>query len=210
MRTLEDFLRPTQEGLFRQLKKRFGEKAVFQNGGFLLVPGEAPALLVAHLDTVHKKPVQVICRSEQGNILMSPQGIGGDDRCGVYGICKVYEAAEKKPWLLFTCDEETGGQGAEMFCRAYTAGTLPKELDSLKMIIELDRKGRNDAVYYGCDNPAFEEYVKGKGFVTECGTFSDISILAPVLGVAAVNLSCGYHNAHTLHEYINRKQCQRR
>ena len=44
-----------------------------------------------------------------------------------------------------------------------------------------------------------------KGFQTEIGSFSDISIIAPALGIAAVNLSSGYYNAHTLHEYINRK-----
>ena len=206
MKTLEDFLRPTQEALFRQLRKMFKEKAVWKDGCFLLVPGEVPVLLVAHLDTVHREPVKIICRSEQGNILMSPQGIGGDDRCGVYGIVKVFGAAEKKPWLLFTCDEEIGGHGADAFCDAYLQKKLPEELDSLKMLIELDRKGKNDAVYYGCDNPKFEAYISSKGFKTASGTFSDISILAPVLGVAAVNLSCGYYHAHTIHEYINRKQ----
>ena len=193
MKTLEDFLRPTQEALFKRLQKMFEGNTIFQKNRFLLVRGESPVLLVAHLDTVHREPVKTICQSEKGNILMSPQGIGGDDRCGVYGIVKVYEAAEKKPWLLFTCDEETGGYGADAFCSAYLKKKLPKELDGLKMMIELDRKGKNDAVYYDCDNPAFEEYIKSKGFVTECGTFSDISTLAPVLGVAAVNLSCGYY-----------------
>ena len=206
MKTLEDFLRPTQEGLFNRLREKYRETAVAKSGGFLLIPGEAPILLVAHLDTVHKEPVRTICRSEGGNILMSPQGIGGDDRCGVYGIVKVHEASAVKPWLLFTCDEETGGHGAHAFCDAYMDGELPEGLNALKMVIELDRRGRNDAVYYDCDNPEFEEYIKGKGFQTNFGSFSDISIIAPILGAAAANLSCGYYNAHTLHEYINRRQ----
>ena len=134
MKVLEDFLRPTQEGLFKKLQKMFGEKAVAKEGGFLLVPGQVLVLLIAHLDTVHRNPVKTICQSENGKILMSPQGIGGDDRCGVYGICKIYETAEQKPWLLFTCDEEIGGGGARAFCRAYQAGKLPKELDGLKML----------------------------------------------------------------------------
>lgn len=206
MNALEDFLRPTQAGLFKLLWKRFAKEAVAQKGSFLLVPGESPVLLIAHLDTVHRSSVNTICLSKCGNILMSPQGIGGDDRCGVYGIVKVYEAAEQKPWLLFTCDEETGGRGARVFCDAYHAGWLPEGVDTLKMLIELDRKGKNDAVYYDCENPKFEDYITGKGFRTDYGSFSDISIIAPALGVAAVNLSCGYYNAHTLHESINRKQ----
>ena len=80
---------------------------------------------------------------------------------------------------------------------------MPTELDALKFLVEIDRKGANDAVYYDCDNPDFEEYITGKGFQTAIGSFSDISLLAPELGVAAVNLSSGYYNAHTLHEFIN-------
>lgn len=205
MKPLEDFLLPTQEALFQKLQKWFEKKAVKEKGRFLLVPGESPVLLIAHLDTVHRVPVKTICSSKCGNILMSPQGIGGDDRCGVYGIVKVYEASEQKPWLLFTCDEEIGGRGADAFCTAYQKQELPEGLNELKMLIELDRRGKNDAVYYSCTNPKFEEYITGKGFRTEFGTFSDISCLAPALGVAAVNFSCGYYNAHTLHEFINRK-----
>ena len=138
-------------------------------------------MLLAHLDTVHKEPVKHICRTENGNILMSPQGIGGDDRCGVYALTAVYEQSQVKPWLLFTCDEEIGGVGAEAFCAKHKAGKTPKELDEMKLLIEIDRKGRNDAVFYDCDNPEFEKYITGKGFETEWGSFSDISYVAPEL-----------------------------
>ena len=77
-----------------------------------------------------------------------------------------------------------------------------------EFLIEIDRKGANDAVYYDCDNPDFEEYITGKGFQTALGSFSDISLLAPELGVAAVNLSSGYYAPHTLHENIIRTQLE--
>lgn len=137
---------------------------------------------------------------------MSPQGIGGDDRCGVYALVKAHALAPTKPWLLFCCDEEIGGVGADNFCLAHESGKLPAALDSLKFLVEIDRKGANDAVYYDCYNPAFEDYISSKGFKTAYGSFSDISLVAPQLGVAAVNLSSGYYNAHTLHEFINRAQ----
>ncbi len=206
MKNLEDFLKPTQKELFNLLRKKYRGKAVVHKGCYVLVPGEAPVMLLAHMDTVHEKPVKHICKTPDGNILMSPQGIGGDDRCGVYALVKVHEAATIKPWLLFTCDEEVGGVGANIFTVDYSRGKLPKSLDSLKMLVEIDRKGSKDAVYYSCDNPEFEAYITSKGFVTAYGSFSDISVIAPELGIAAVNLSSGYYNAHTLHEYINRKQ----
>ena len=206
MKTLEDFLRPTQKQLFKLLTKKFKGKAILSKGNFILVRGTAPVMLVAHLDTVHTEPVKQICASKDGNILMSPQGIGGDDRCGVFALVKIYLSAQVKPWLLFTCDEEVGGLGAQHFCQLHSQGLLPKELDALKFLVEIDRKGKNDAVFYDCDNPDFEEYITGKGFKTAIGSFSDISLIAPDLGVAAVNLSSGYYNAHTLHEFINVKE----
>lgn len=206
MNKLEDFLTLTQIELFRALNKTYKKTAVAEFGKFILVPGEAPIMLLAHLDTVHKEPVREICETQNGNILMSPQGIGGDDRCGVYALVTARARSEVKPWLLFTCDEETGGHGASAFCDSYKEGKLPAELSELKMLIEIDRKGSKDAVYYDCANDDFEKYITSKGFETEFGSFSDISYVAPELGVAAVNLSSGYYNAHTLHEYINRKQ----
>ena len=206
MNTLEDFLRPSQKLLFKRLCKKFKGKTLISKANFILVHGQAPVMLIAHLDTVHEQPVRDICISADKNILMSPQGIGGDDRCGVFALVKIYQSAQIKPWLLFTCDEEVGGLGAKKFCLAYQQHQLPKELDDLKFLIELDRKGKNDAVYYRCANPDFEDYITGKGFKTAQGSFSDISVIAPELSIAAVNLSCAYYAAHTRHEYINRAE----
>jgi len=206
MNRLEDFVMPSQKVLYTKLRRMFKGSALSSKGSYILVPGDAPIMLIAHMDTVHKESVKQICKTQNGNILMSPQGIGGDDRCGVFALVKAHKAADisKKPWLLFTCDEEIGGVGAEKFCEHHRKGKLPKELDGLKLLVEIDRKGEKDAVYYECGNEEFEEYITSKGFETEYGSFSDISVIAPELGVAAVNLSSGYYNAHTLHEYINR------
>lgn len=201
---LEEFLWPTQAGLFHRLRRMYQSEAICCKGKYLLVQGEAPILLLAHLDTVHRDPVQVIRKKQGGNILTSPQGIGGDDRCGVYALVNLYEQAEQKPWLLFTCDEEIGGVGAKAFADAYRKKRFPRALEDVKMLMELDRKGSRDAVYYGCDNETFEEYITGKGFQTAFGSFSDISVVAPAMGIAAVNLSIGYYHAHTTDEYINR------
>lgn len=207
MKPLEEFLTPTQPQLFDKLRNMYKNRAHIYTckNRYILVRGEAPIMLLAHLDTVHKEPVQQICKTQNGTILMSPQGIGGDDRCGVYALVTAYEQSKVKPWLLFTCDEEVGGVGAEDFCAKHEKGKLPKELADLKLLVEIDRKGKDDAVYYDCENEEFEEYISSKGFKTEWGSFSDISVVAPELGVAAVNLSSGYYNAHTQHEYINRK-----
>lgn len=208
MKNLEDFFRPTQKQLFKRLCKKFKGNTLISKGNFILVRGVAPVMLVSHLDTVHEQPVRDICVSADKNILMSPQGIGGDDRCGVFALVKVYQLSKIKPWLLFTCDEEVGGIGAKYFCLAHKQKQLPKNLDILKLIIEIDRRGANDAVFYQCANLDFEKYITNKGFKTAQGSFSDISLIAPELGIAAVNLSSGYYSPHTLHEYIVRSELE--
>ena len=79
---------------------------------------------------------------------------------------------------------------------------------SVYYIIELDRQGYNDAVYYDCDTPEFTTFVDEFGFEQKRGSFSDISIIAPHYGIAAVNLSTGYYNAHRQHECIDMKAVQ--
>ena len=47
MTKLEDFLRPTQEQLFKRLCKKFKGKTTVGKGNFILVHGVAPVMLVA-------------------------------------------------------------------------------------------------------------------------------------------------------------------
>ena len=166
---------------------------------FLYAEGNAPYMLVAHLDTVHKSLPSIICYSKDGNYMMSPQGIGGDDRCGVYIILELLKKLPYKPYVLFTMDEEIGGIGAQVFMSYIVNIDIP----DLKYIVEYDRKGNKDCVFYHCGNTDFVDFVEKFGFEKAYGTFSDISIIAPDFGVAAVNISSGYHNPHTEHEYVS-------
>ena len=162
--------------------------------GFLYAEGDIPVLLVAHLDTVHSEKAEIICFSEDMRYVMSPQGIGGDDRCGVYMIMQLIR--DFKCHVLFCEDEEVGGRGANKFVAS-------KLKPKVNFIVEMDRRGSNDAVFYHCDNPDFTDFVLSFGFEENHGTFSDISVIAPPLNTAAVNISAGYYNEHRTHEYID-------
>ena len=179
----------------KQLKEMYGEVNVCVSDGFVYAQGEFPVLLVAHMDTVHKKLPKTILYDIKKNSLSSPQGIGGDDRCGVYMIFEIIKKHNCS--VLFCEDEEIGGIGAKKF----TETEFAKEL-KFNYIIEFDRKGRNDAVFYNCENDEFEDFITKDYYKSSWGTFSDISVIAPFLGCAAVNLSCGYYNAHTTEEYV--------
>lgn len=182
--------------------KTYGYKPVVQDG-FIYAEGNVPVLLVAHMDTVHKEKCTIICTSPDG-VVMSPQGIGGDDRCGIYMILETIK--ELKCSVLFTEDEEIGCVGVGKFCKSGITPSVP-----LNYIIEYDRKNGNDAVFYDCDNPEFTKFITDPeiGFKEAYGSCSDISEVAPHLGIAAVNLSCGYYNQHTQHEYVNVSEMER-
>lgn len=99
--------------------------------------------------------------------------------------------------VLFCEDEEDGGIGASKFVKTDLSRTL-----DFNYIIEFDRANANDAVFYSCDNDEFEEFITRDFYKTNYGTYSDICDVAPAIGCAAVNLSCGYYKAHTKDEYV--------
>lgn len=170
---------------------------VISEDGYVYAQGDFPVLLVAHLDTVHAKQTKKedLRYDIESMAVGSINGIGGDDRCGVYMIFEIIK--KHKCSVLFCEDEEIGMIGARKFAKSALAKSL-----SFNYIMEFDRKGHNDAVFYDCDNPEFEKFITQEFFKTAYGTFTDICEVAPALKCAAVNFSCGYYKAHTVSEYV--------
>lgn len=191
-----------KEYLYNELIKLYGKNNVVktnESDGFVFANGTFNVLLVAHLDTVHEKSPQTFMYDENDEILSSPEGIGGDDRNGVITILEIIK--KYKCSVLFCETEETGGIGAQCFTDNINTLRHTFNLD-FNYIIEFDRANSNDAVFYDCDNPEFESFITKNYFKTVAGSFSDISIIAPALGIAAVNLSTAYYCPHTKNEYI--------
>lgn len=173
---------------------RAGYDNIESHKKYLYAEGDTPILLTAHVDTVHRSFPPEILYDKKKQILFSPDGIGGDDRAGVAAIVKILEKGYK-PHVLFCDEEESGGAGAKA---ALTNLTPP----DMKYIIALDRKGRDDAVFYQCDNKDFIQYVINFGFKKAFGTFTDISTLCPGWGIAGVNLSTGFYDEHRRYEVV--------
>lgn len=171
-------------------------KEVIEDDGFLFIKGSIPILLVAHLDTVHKElPREIVYAC---GTISSPQGIGADDRSGVYMVLEILKHHDC--YVLFCEDEEIGCIGSGKFCKS----SLAKEyIGKFNYLIEVDRMNGNDAVFYECDNPEFEEFITKEHWKTNYGSYTDIVELSPVLGAASVNFSCGYYKAHTTDEYLD-------
>jgi hypothetical protein len=69
-------------------------------------------------------------------------------------------------------------------------------------MIQLDRRGSDDCVFYDCDNQEFIDYIEAFGFSMNYGSFTDISELCPAWGIAGVNLSVGYRDEHSESEVL--------
>ena len=164
---------------------------------YIMCEGDIPVMLVAHMDTVFKTPPQSIYYDKEKAVMWSPDGLGADDRAGVYAILKILQKGYR-PYVCLTIDEEVGGLGATAVTKDYRE--CPYDL---KYIIQLDRQGYCDCVFYDCDNEDFTNYIMDFGFSHEWGTFSDISIICPNWKVAGVNLSVGYKNEHNVIETLN-------
>lgn len=163
---------------------------------YIYAEGDIPVALIAHMDTVFHKPAEHIYYDREENVIWSPEGLGADDRAGIFGIIKILQSG-RRPSVILTTDEEKGGLGAYALCKQ-----VPQPFTELKYLIELDRRGSNDCVFYECDNKDFETYVNSFGFKSAWGTFSDISTICEKWKIAGVNLSIGYFDEHNKYETL--------
>jgi hypothetical protein len=187
--------------LYGWAKRYYGADNVIDGDGFLYIKGTDKILLTAHMDTVHLNQCKVIdVKHEKGKMhLSSKDGIGGDDRCGIYMIMRIVESTKLRPSILFCEDEEIGGIGSGKFVKT----EYVKDLNEMLFLIELDRAHDNDLVFYRDGNKEFQEFCKKTtGYLLARGTFSDICNLSPACEVSSVNISCGYYNPHRLNEYV--------
>ena len=190
--------------LYKVLKRHY--KHIINTSNYIIAQGDIPVALVAHMDTVFKLPPKDIYFDRKKGVLWSPDGLGADDRAGVFLILKILSNVPKhrKPTIIFTTDEERGCIGSSKLVK-----DMPKAPWDLKYLIQLDRCGQNDCVFYDDMNVNFEFYVEKFDFITTWGSFSDISVICPEWGISGVNLSVGYEDEHseveTLHiEYTYR------
>lgn len=197
LKTLTQMFRMSQRTLRYTMETYLKSKysKVVATNQYVIAEGNIPIALVAHLDTVFPKTPAEIFHDQNHNILWSPTGLGADDRAGVFAISQIVKSG-LRPHIILTTDEEIGAAGAIAVANA----GMP--FADLRYIIELDRRGSNDCVFYNCNNVEFTEYVEEFGFVEHWGTFSDISILCPKWGVAGVNLSIGYRDEHSTSEIL--------
>lgn len=214
--SIQESLTMSKKDLINLLDKGCSQKG---ENSWLFIPKGIKSLkgkicLVAHIDTVwdtdrnkirslkRVKNKKLLIHDKEKELIYSPDGLGADDRAGVYSLFNIWNSfpPKSRPILLFTDLEESGGEGAK------EASTIfENELSQISHFIELDRQGERDCVFYGDEPLSYIKHIESYGFEQSCGSFSDISILGPKLGKCCVNLSIGYYNQHTEREYLSLK-----
>lgn len=186
--------------LTEQMTEYYGKDCVYNPGDYLFCIGNLPMMLCAHVDTVFHEQPRDFYYSEITHVISSPQGIGGDDRCGVYSILRILKELgdNKRPFLFFSSDEEVGGASTKR-----AAIDVKDKIGAVNYLIELDRQGKEDSVYYKCGNRKFKEWIDSFGFIEAHGSFTDICTLCKEWDLAGVNFSVGYTNNHRVSEVVN-------
>ena len=183
--------------LLNIVKKKY--KRYWESKEYIMAEGDIPVCLLAHMDTVFPTPPALddFIYDPEKTVLWAPHGSGFDDLAGVYIIMELLLRGYK-PHLIFTHGEELGGIGAHELISAHPECPF----EECKALIQLDRANEKDCIFYNCDNDIFTRFIENRGFELAWGTFSDISIIAPTWGIAAVNLSVGYLDEHTIIERL--------
>lgn len=218
--TLYECLMLDKSNLWARLKRDASQSA---EDWLLFMPKGGPkgrVLIVAHMDTFHdadfvspwstwSEPYHCIQTAPKekkriffdghSKVYWSPQGLGADDRAGVYAAMHLFYTLTGKdqPIVLLTDGEESGGIGATS-----AAWELKDVCSPANFIVELDRRGEKDCVFYNDDPAHFIAHIESFGFRKTWGSFSDISILAPKFQLASVNVSIGFYHEHEKREYL--------
>ena len=200
------------EALIVRTAESFGATVEVDERNFYVTKGQASIYpcLVAHTDTVYEiYPAAQYAVRDYDSVFSAhdpvhgiPMGIGGDDKVGIF-VALYFLRHLPAVKAAFFCDEEIGCVGASRARLEFFADAA--------FALECDRRGNADfvreiagRVLYGPDfaeaiHPILQTY--GYGEVVGRGT--DIGQLkADGLGIAVANMSCGYHEPHSVDEFV--------
>ena len=172
---------------------------ITDNENFSLWIGSSPLLLQAHVDTIHP-PKDV----KMGKFIITGDGLGADDRAGVYA-CMQLKKKYPQISVLLTNHEETGGIGMENMIK-HLDGKAEDIFSHINLAIAVDREGCGHFVTYNTLPKEVEIYANMFGWWKDWGTFSDIELFSDEYGIPSINVSCGFHEQHTKHEYLVRDE----
>lgn len=196
--------------LSAELASMEGVTFFLDNGNIYATKGSAPyPCMIAHTDTVHP-----ICEDLHpvifggkvtgfNRVTMEQTGIGGDDKVGIYVALEMLREHTNMK-CFFPRDEEIGCIGSSKVDK--------KWFDDVTIALQCDRRGNTDFITNASgtelSSKAFQNDVlpilRNYGYKFDRGMMTDVMELKE-RGIKAsmANISCGYYNPHTEHEYVD-------
>ena len=175
--------------------------------------------VIAHTDTVHNLVDQIIVEEFIGkdrqqrsktclkgvNSKGKPTGIGGDDKCGIFGgLTILMDLPHIK--VAFFVSEETGCHGSknsdpEFFKNVgYTIQLDAPENYMISEVCSGVRLFNRNSDFFSKVNPIITEMMIDAQYMYH--PYTDVSQMVLKHGLTSINISCGYYNYHTANEYI--------
>lgn len=205
-----DYLVDFFETEFEYLMYAYSDKEYLVLGPSQEFLDQSCVALVAHVDTVgdfyprgNETYNSIFMDLNTNSKIRSCGDCFLDDRLGVIAIIKAV-AAGHKPIAIFTKDEECGCLGACALVSDYPDfDVIFDKKDNVQCLIEIDRRGVDEVVFYDLDYPEFERFFYPYYQKQTKFAFTDICVLGPGWGIAAANVSAGYNKEHSDSEYTS-------
>ena len=176
-----------------------------------LEEGEYYPCIAAHLDEVHSvqdRGKYSAFYDEESDTIKGYSsthkkqcGIGADDKNGIWVALQAARKLDKIKVVLF--------YGEEVGCVGSSCAKMDF-FDDCRYVLQVDRKGKSDVVtnisYVDIASQDFiddlEDISKEYGRQETSGAMTDVLELAEKgIGIACINMSCGYYNPHTAKEF---------
>lgn len=202
---------PMRQYIRRWIKSSVRNVTVSEDkfGNMYITKGESETYpcVVAHLDQVQDKYPKDYKVIETADIIFgySPsekqhRGLGADDKCGIWIALKMLKKHDAIKVAFFP-GEEIGCQGSSKADMEF--------FNDVRFVIEPDRRGANDLINsIGLMDLCSEDFLKAIGYEKfgyklHDGLMTDVEELKyKGLKVSCINMSCGYYDPHSEHEYV--------
>lgn len=180
-----------------------------ENGNVYAKRGDAETYpcVVAHTDQVQERHAKDFVVLESNGVMMgySPskheqQGLGADDKNGIWVALKCLQKYEVMKCAFFY-GEEVGCLGSERADMAFFA--------DCRFCIQCDRRNGGDLITDVWGQMCSDEFLYATGYEMfgykpTHGLMTDVATLkSNGMKCSAVNLSCGYYEPHTDHEFTD-------
>lgn len=179
-------------------------------GNIYITKGDSPSYpcVAAHLDEIHHPVERKIVITEDViravDTHNQPTGCGADDKNGVWVVIHLLQTVDQIKAVLFVQEEKMDSLPG---CRGARACNMDFFAD-VRYILECDRKGAHDIVNVGknvplCDKTFIPASIlqKYNYNMVDGGKTDVVELKMRGLQIPVCNISCGYHNPHTDHEF---------